>query len=173
MGTSSRQPNPMTMSCRRWVLIFQPGPLWKVLMPTNYGAASRHQWVGVWITPGLLLDPLISRTRVPHKIHLQRAESIISEGGVITEMTHVWLVVSWSSESGSVHFYCRWSWSRESGTVHLGLDMMPQHVERTNIQNKAKFVFHIRSRSGLNYKENLTITKYKFKSNPSRQIVYF
>ena len=26
--------------------------------------------------------------------------------------------------------------------IYLGLDMMPQHVERTNIQNKAKFVFH-------------------------------
>ena len=43
--------------------------------------------------------------------------------------------------------------------VGAGRDMMPQHVERTNIQNKAKFVFHIRSRSGLNYKGNLTITK--------------
>ena len=26
--------------------------------------------------------------------------------------------------------------------VGAGRDMMPQHVERTNIQNKAKFVFH-------------------------------
>ena len=28
--------------------------------------------------------------------------------------------------------------------VGAGRDMMPQHVERTNIQNKAKFVFHKR-----------------------------
>ena len=103
MGTSSRQPNPMTISCRQWVLIFQPGPLWKVLMPTNYGAASRHQWVGVWITPGLLLNPSINRTRI-RSICRELSQSSLKE--VLLQRSPM--------------FDCRWSWSSESGPVHLG-----------------------------------------------------
>ena len=46
-----------------------------VLMPTNYNAADRHQRL-VWISPGLVLNPSINRTRT--ESFAQRAESIIS-----------------------------------------------------------------------------------------------
>ena len=61
-------------------------------MPTimahhSAGLASRHQWEGCVDQSWLSSKPIDQQN--PHKIHLQRAESIISEGGVVTEMTHV------------------------------------------------------------------------------------
>ena len=51
------------------------------------GLASRHQWEGCVDQSWLSSKPIDQQN--PHKIHLQRAESIISEGGVITEKPNV------------------------------------------------------------------------------------
>ena len=62
---------------------------------------GRHQWISVdhsWLAS----KPINQQN--PHKIHLQRAESIIS----------VWVLLQ-----RSPMFDCRPSWSNESGPVHL------------------------------------------------------
>ena len=67
---------------------FSTRSTYKGVVPTNYDAADRHQWL-VWISPGLVLNPSINRTRT---------ESICTESwvnhlhlDVTIETPNIWL----------------------------------------------------------------------------------
>ena len=89
------------------------------------GRCVDHSW----------LVPVTIDQQNPHKIHLQRAESTLSKGGVIIERTHVWLSDPEVERAGRYIFTAGDPEAERAGQyvwVWAGLNIMLHHVLKEN-----------------------------------------